>query len=276
MIYLDYVTLEEAIRRIAKVGYQGVDIWAYSPHLDPMRDRGDRESIRKLSADLELEIVALSVVGGALAREYNFSYPKEWVRSDTIDYYKRCVELAAQIGCPRINLISGHMMWDTDFQQVWAWNREGMGEVVDYAASHNVMMCLHTLTPSESRVIVTLDDAIQMMREINSPSCKLMIDTADQNITEANLSDSVRKVAPYLEYVHISDNEGHGLGLTHNIPGHGTVNWGMFVGTLKEAGYKGYVTAQLYAAHPIDPDVWQHECYRYMRKVFEECGVWEG
>ena len=115
-----------------------------------------------------------------------------------------------------------------------------------------------------------------MMREINSSACKLMIDTADQNITEANLADAIRKVAPYLEYVHISDNEGHGLGLTHNIPGHGTVRWRVFVNTLKEIGYNKYLTAQLYAAHPIDPDAWQYECYSYMREVMEECGVWEG
>ena len=68
MIYLDYTTLEEAIRRIAKTGFQGVDIWAYSPHLDVVCDRGDREEIGKLVEDQGLEITALSVVGGALAR----------------------------------------------------------------------------------------------------------------------------------------------------------------------------------------------------------------
>ena len=275
MIYLDYTTLEEAICRIAKTGFQGVDIWAYSPHLDVVCDHGDRQEIRKLVEDQGLEITALSVVGGALAREYNFSHSKEWVRCDTLDYYKKCVDVAAEIGCPRVNVISGHMMTDTDFDQAWAWNREGMKAVAEYAASLEVTPCLHTLTPSESRVVVTLDDTIKMMREINLPGCGLMIDTADQNITDANITDGVRKVASYLDYVHFSDNEGLGLGLTHNIPGHGTMNWRMFVNTLKEVGYTGHLAAQLYAGHPIDPDAWQDECFRYMKGVMLECGVWE-
>ena len=93
-----------------------------------------------------------------------------------------------------------------------------------------------------------------MMREIHMAGCRLMIDTADQNITDVNITDAVRKVAPYLYYVHFSDNEGQGIGLTHNILGHGTMNWKMFVKTLKEVGYTGFLTAQLYAGHPIDPD----------------------
>lgn len=35
MGYLDYTTVEEAVRRIGKAGYQLVDFWAYSPHLGP-------------------------------------------------------------------------------------------------------------------------------------------------------------------------------------------------------------------------------------------------
>jgi len=274
MIYLDYVTLEEAIRRTAKFGYEGIDIWADSPHLDPLRqDATYRKSIKKLVANEGLEVCALSVNGGALARRYNFSYSKDWVRQETIDYYKRCVDLAAEIGCPSVNMISGHMMSDTSREQAWAWNLEGMRKVSEYAGKNKVTMALHTLTPSESRVVVTLDDALKMMREINLPSCRLMIDTADQNITDPNLSDAVRKVAKELVYVHFSDNEGSGLGLVHMIPGHGNVDWPLFVSVLKDIGYEGFLTAQIYAAHPTDPDSWVKETQAFMRRVMAECGV---
>ena len=41
------------------------------------------------------------------------------------------------------------------------------------------------------------------------------------------------------------------------------------------SGYNGWLTAQLYAGHPIDPDAWQEECFLYMKGVMEHCGVWE-
>lgn len=275
MIYLDYVTLEEAISRIARTGYAGVDIWAFGPHLDVLTDRGDRAAIKQRVSGCGLEISALSVVGGALGREYNFSYSKEWIRRGTVDYYKRCIDVAAELECPRINVISGHMMSDTTYEQAWDWNREGMTEVAEYAQPRGVTPCLHTLTPSESRVVVTLDDVLRMKRAIGLPNVRVMIDTADQNITDSNLSDAVRKVADDLDYVHFSDNSGSGLGLTHNIPGQGSVDWRNFVEVLKEVGYGGYLTAQLYAGHPIDPDAWQASCFAYMCEILQELGVCE-
>lgn len=274
MIYLDYVTLEDAIQRTAKAGFEGIDMWADSPHMDPLRkDSTYRKSIKKQVADAGLEICAMSVNGGSLARRYNFSYSKDWVRRETLDYYKLCIDLAAEIGSPRINLISGHMMADTTREQAWKWNQENMTAVCEHAGKNNVTMCLHTLTPSESRVVVTLDDAIQMHRQINLPSCKLMIDTADQNITDPDLTTSVAKVAKDLNYVHVSDNNGDGLGLVHMIPGRGTVNWHLFIAALRDIGYSGYVTAQIYAAHPIDPNSWVSTTYDYLSRVLAGCGV---
>ncbi len=274
MIYLDYVTLEEAIKRTARAGFDGIDMWADSPHMDPLsKEAAYRKQIKKQVADEGLEICALSVNGGVLNRRYNFSYSKDWVRRETLDYYKLCVDLAAEIGVPRINLISGHMMSDTTREQAWAWNRENMAAVCEYAGKNNVTMCLHTLTPSESRVVVTLDDAITMHGQINLPSCKIMIDTADQNITDPDLTTAVQKVAKHLNYVHVSDNNGDGLGLVHMIPGKGTVNWPLFMTSLRDAGYKGYVTAQIYSAHPIDPNSWVSATYNYLADVMEKCGV---
>lgn len=275
MIYLDYVTVNEALRRIARTGFRGVDIWGDSPHLDVVTDRGDRGDLCKLLGDLGLEWTSLSVNGGALARQYNFSYSRKWVREQSLDYYKKCLDVSAEMGIPRINVISGHMMADTDYEQAWAWNREAIAAIADYAAPLNVTPCLHTLTPSESRVVVTLDDAMRMLKEVDKPNLRIQIDTADQNITDPNISEAVRKVAGHLDYVHFSDNDGLGVGLTHNIPGQGTVNWKRFISELRDNGYDGYLTAQLYSGGPIDPDAWQEECFNYMKAVMEECGVWE-
>jgi protein FrlC len=274
MIYLDYVTLEEAIRRTAKAGFEGIDMWADSPHLDPLiKDSAYRKAIKKQVADEGMEICSLSVNGGSLNRRYNFSYSKDAVRRETLDYYKLCVDLAAEVGAPRINLISGHMMSDTTRDQAWKWNYENMAAVCEYAGKNNVTMCMHTLTPSESRVVVTLDDAIDMHQQINMPSCKIMIDTADQNITDPDLTTAVQKVSKHLHYVHVSDNTGDGLGLVHMIPGKGTVNWDLFICALRDAGYDGYITAQIYAAHPIDPNSWVSATYNHLSGVLAKCGV---
>ncbi|MDY6914181.1 MAG: sugar phosphate isomerase/epimerase family protein [Planctomycetota bacterium] len=224
MGYLDYTTVEEAIRRIAKTGYKAIDFWAYSPHLGPdLYDKTKRREIKKQVKDAGLKTVALSVNGGGLALHINFSHCIEQIRNSSVEYYKQCVDLAKDIDCPLINMISGHMVYGTTRQQAWEWNRQCMKEVALYAGEKDVQVALHTLTPCESQVMVTLDDALRMMEEINSPSCKVMIDTADQNITDPNLCDAIRKAGKDLVYVHCNDNSGVGQGDVHLPPGRGTV-----------------------------------------------------
>jgi D-psicose/D-tagatose/L-ribulose 3-epimerase len=271
MGYLDYTTLEEAVRRIGRIGYKVVDFWAYSPHLGPdLYDKKARQQVMKVVKESGLEAVALSVNGGGLALHINFSHSLEAIRKKSVEYYIDCVDMAAEMGIPMVNMISGHMVHGTRREQAWEWNRECMREVVRRAEEKRIMMAIHTLTWCESRVVVTLDDALQMMREINSPNCKVMIDTADQNITDPNLSDAVRKAGKDLVYVHCNDNDGVGQGDVHLPPGHGSVNWKVFFSALKEIGYKGDLTVQVHTGHPVDIDAWAIESKEYLEAVLQQ------
>jgi len=273
MGYLDYAIVEEAITRIAKIGYEVIDFWAYSPHLGPdLYGKKERKKIKRMVEDEGLKTAALSVNGGGLGLHLNFSHSIDKVREETVKYYHDCIDLAVDIGVPIVNMISGHMMYGTTREQAWEWNRECMMKVVKKAEDKGIMIALHTLTPCESKVMVTLDDALRMMREIDSSNCKVMIDTADQNITDPNLCDAVRKAGKDLVYVHCNDNSGVGRGDVHLPPGRGTVNWEMFIRTLKEILYDGDLTVQVHTGYPIDIDAWAYESKQYLHQVLKNLG----
>ncbi len=275
MGFLDYTTLEEAVRRIGRAGYEAIDFWAYSPHLGPDLYPGkkERQAVRRLVEDCGLQTVALSVNGGGLALHLNFSHSVTAVREATLRYYEECIVLARDIGCPMVNMISGHMVYGTSREQAWEWNRDAMTAVARRAKEEGIQMVLHTLTPAESRVVVTLDDALAMMRQIGAPNLKVMIDTADQNITDPNLSDAVRKAGKDLAYVHCNDNSGFGQGDVHLPPGRGSVDWRAFFRALKEIGYDGTATAQVHTGHPVDMDAWMYETRDFLAGVMRETGV---
>lgn len=271
MGYLPYCTLEDAIERIGRIGYECIDLWAYSPHLGPDHyDAEGREQIRRLIQRAGLGVSCLSVLGATLGMHLNISHASPKVRGDTVAYYKECVKLAKDVGSPRINMISGHKMHGTSLEQAWEWNRECIAEVAEEAERHDIQIALHTLTPPESEVIVTLDDALKMMNEVGSPNVKVMIDTADQNVTEPNLSDAVRKVAEHLVYVHCNDNKGEGRGDIHDPPGRGNINWRHFVRVLKEIGYDGDLVMQVNTGIRVDMDAWAWESYEYMSAVLAD------
>jgi sugar phosphate isomerase/epimerase len=276
ILYLDYATLDETMRRFAKFGYRGVDIWADSPHLDPLFDRGDRQDTKKLAGDLGLEIVALALNGGPLARRYNFAHAHSWVREETTDYYLKCIDLAAELGCPLINLISGAMPFGVTKEQAWPWHIDCIGRVCEHAEQANVTVALHTAPPNVSRVLTYLDDAIQLREDLNSPAAKIMIDTASQYVTEPNFADAIRKVADHLCYFHLCDTKPDGTP-GHEPLGTGVIDFQNIVSTLKEVGYNQWMTVQLDAfVTPIDPDAWMISSYDHIKTVMQECGVWEG
>jgi sugar phosphate isomerase/epimerase len=172
MGYLDYTTLEDAVRRIGRMGYEVVDFWAYSPHLGPdLYDKKARQQVMNVVKESGLEAVALSVNGGGLALHINFSHSIEAIRKKSVEYYIDCIDMAAEMGIPIVNMISGHMIHGTQREQAWEWNRECMHEVVKRAEEKHNDGASYA-TRCESRVMVTLDDALQMMREINRRTAK--------------------------------------------------------------------------------------------------------
>ena len=54
-----------------------------------------------------------------------------------------------------------------------------------------------------------------------------------------NRSQSLKQLADYVDYMHISDNNG--LKVEHLQPGNGKINWDRFFETLDEINFKGYI-----------------------------------
>jgi len=272
MGYLEYCTAEETVRRVARHGYDGIDFWAYSPHLGPdIYDKEDRKKIRELVKQHNLEITGLSVNGGTLALHLNLSHSNPKVRKQALDYLLDCIELAVDIECPIVNLISGHKVYPTTQEEAWEWNKEATIKVADEGEKKGIVVALHSLTPCESNVMVTLDDLIRMKNEIGHKNIKLCIDTADQNVTDPNLYSAILKAGDDLVYFHVNDNFGEKRGDIHWPPGRGNINWELVLVALKEINYKGCLMVQSHnIGGPIDIDGWALEAKRYLDPLIEK------
>jgi protein FrlC len=159
-------------------------------------------------------------------------------------------------------------VYGSTFEEAWGWNRDAIEEILVEAEEKDITIGLHTLTTCESNVILTLEDTLRMAEEIDSDALKLIIDTADQNVTEPNLYSGVKKLGDELAYVHVNDNMGEKRGDVHLPPGRGNINWEHFFKSLKEVGYDGYVLVQVHSVgYPIDVDGWALEAKQYLDAV---------
>ena len=84
-----------------------------------------------------------------------------------------------------------------------------------------------------------------LIDRVAHPNVKAMFDTHHANIEEKKNREAIRKVAPVLAHVHISEND-------RGTPGDGHVQWDEVFSTLAEIKYKGWLTIEAFSRN--DPD----------------------
>lgn len=269
LAYIVSTPLDEAIRRIASAGYKGLDIYTGAPHLYPAHySAQERKEVKNLIEKLGLELTGFAVCGGILGLQINFSHPKKKVRDQTLQYYKDNIELAAEIGCPLINVLTGHVLYGTSREQGRSWTMEYFQELVEVAEKRKVVLGLHPQYIGDSPLMLTIDDALEMIKELKSKSVKIIFDTAQQNITYPNFADDIRKASRHLGYIHAADNDG--IHWIHLALGKGTVNWEGLVRVLKEVNYDGYLCVQTWSSSPIDADSMICDSKEYIEGVLSK------
>ena len=270
--YNRQTTVEEAVRRIANAGYKAVDLYTGAPHAWPQDyTRAERDSLKKQISDLGLKLTGFAVAGGGLGLQYNFSSPRESIRKMTVQYYKDNIKLASELGCPLMNVLTGHVLYGTSKEQARKWTMDALQDLAGEAEKTNFTLGLHPQYIAESPLMITVDDALDMIKELNSSSVKIIYDTAQQNISYRNFMDDIRRAGKYLCYVHGADNDG--VHWTHEALGKGTVDWEGIVRALVEINFSGYICTQSWSELPNDVDSVMRESREYLEMVFKKVGV---
>lgn len=258
--------LEESIRRIARIGYKGVDLYTGPPHLWPEDySTKERKEVKKLIDDLGLQLTGFAVGGGGLALQLNFSSNRESLRKLTLKYYVDNVELANEIGAPLINVLTGHVLQGTTRRQAMKWTMGALEELTAVAEKNRVILGLHPQYIAESPLMLTVDDALEMIQDLKSRWVKVIYDTAQQNISNRNFEDDIRKCGKNLCYVHGADNDG--VTWTHDACGKGTVDWPGLVAVLRETGFDGYICVQAWSPLTYDADTVMRDSKIYLERL---------
>ncbi|MGH3586470.1 MAG: sugar phosphate isomerase/epimerase family protein, partial [Pseudonocardia sp.] len=158
-------SFEETVRGLARHGINWVGAW-----LDPVQECGLDRAVRLLREhDVRVSSVCRAGFftgrnpdGGGLDRDAN----------------KRAVDLTAALGCDVLYLVAGGMRGDL------ATSREavvdGIAELVPHAAAAGVRLAVEPLHPTmcaERSVVVTLDQALDVVEKFDPAHVGLAVDT---------------------------------------------------------------------------------------------------
>lgn len=245
--WLPAYPLDDVIRRLARIGYDGIEIGCASPHAWPDFLSADaRKSIAQTLKSNKLAVSSmLPAPGGGPGNNPASAIAEE--RTWTRKHYKDVVDLASDLECPRVLYIAGWQIFGVTTDDAWKWSLECLVDVAEHAKSKGVTIAVEP-TPADSNLIETADDALSLMKQAGQSNVKVMFDTIHALYRNEDPSDYVHRMKDHLDHIHMSDYD-------RLAPGAGGMDFRPVMQALKDIGFDGYVTMEIgFAARSTHPD----------------------
>ncbi|QHW31821.1 sugar phosphate isomerase/epimerase [Paenibacillus rhizovicinus] len=226
--------LQASVERLARFGYDAVEL---------VGEPGEYDfgQVRALTADYGLEVSSICSIFNA---ERDLGHPDAGVRARAVAYVREVAEMAAEIGAPTIIAAPVANMRIRELgsrEDEWNWAVEGIRSAGEYAASLGVNLCIEAWNRFESYMLNRLDQAEAMRREVGLPNVGIMGDTFHMNIDETDIAEAIRENGDALLHIHLADSN-------RAAPGEGHTDFEPIIRTLRDIGYKGYLTFELLPA----------------------------
>jgi sugar phosphate isomerase/epimerase len=255
--YLKF-SFAEAVRRLAAIGYRGIEIMADVPHAWPayLLDEQKR-AIRQALADQQLAIsninaFMMNAVSDARQRYWHPSWiePDRHYRQIRIDHTRRSLTLARELGAPSITTEPGGPVeagasWSAALQLFV----EALKPVAEHAEEEGVLLLIE---PEPELLIETADQFLELMQHIDSPAVGLNFDVGHFYCAGDEPAQTVHRLAPFIRHFHLEDIASTRVH-HHLIPGDGAIDFAATFQAIKEIGYQGWITIELYP-YVDDPD----------------------
>lgn len=253
---------ERVCRFVAETGYQGVEIapFTFAPSVTEVGAERRRE-IRQAAADNGLDIVGLHWLL-ASPKGLHIHTTDTALRQKTVDYLKALIDFAGDVGAPVMIFGSPFQrkLEEGDRQGAWERTQDSFRQVLPLLAERNVILCQESLPAPESDFILTAAEAAQMVRELDHPNFRLMLDVKSMCAETQPIPEIIREFAPLVEHFHANDANRRG-------PGFGDTDYVPIAAALREVGFSGYVSVEVFDYTP-DPETIARESLRYLQQVF--------
>jgi len=255
--YLKY-SFTDAVSRLAKIGYRGVEIMADVPHAWPAYLLP--EQMRAICDALAANDLAISNINAfmmhAVSDERQLYWHPSWIEPDPhyrgvrVNHTKRALTLAKELGAKCITTepggpVAAGQSWSAALKLFV----EMIKPVAEHAQKEGVLLLVE---PEPGLLIETAEQFEEFMRHIDSPAVGLNFDVGHFYCVKDEPAPTVGRLAKYIRHVHLEDIAATRVH-HHLIPGEGAIDFGATLKALQEIGYAGWITIELYP-YVDDPD----------------------
>ena len=162
--------------------------------------------------------------------------------------------------------------------ELWASLKERMAERLrSWAEVAAKFRQIITVKPHVSGALHTPEDALWLLRQVDSPWIKLVFDFSHYELRGFKLDETLRLIAPHAVFVHVKDSEGDAAKFKFLLPGEGKVDYAHYLRELKETGYRGAVVVEvsgmIFNQPDYDPAAAARNSYASLAAAFEKAGI---
>jgi len=238
--------VETTIGRLAKYGYDGIEISYDSVELAP--NAPGTAAVREMLRENGVEAVgsiSLMFAGRDLI------HADEAVRASSVEYLNSCITMVKELrdgDGGNMSIVTsevGKVKAMDSPEQEWAWAVEGLKAVNEHARAEGVTIALEPLNRFETNFVNRHDQAL-LLAEAVGDDVGVCLDIYHMNQEEADWRQAIRNVGDRLFDFHVADNNRMACG-------QGQLDWGAIIGTLKEIGYDRTLTVEFVPPHDRTP-----------------------
>lgn len=235
-------SIEDILLYAAKAGYAGVEIAPFTL-ANSVTDisAGARLKIREAAARHAIEIAGIHWVLVKPEGLY-MNHPDGALRDRTAQYFCDLVDFCADLG-GKVMVVGSpkqrNVLPGVSPEQAREWAAATFRNAVAQAEQREVTICFEPLAPSETNFINTAAEALEFVRQVPSPRFKIILDVKAMCSEAKAIPQIIRESWPHFAHVHANDQNLKG-------PGFGDVDFKPIAAALKEVGYQGFVSVEVF------------------------------
>ena len=251
----------------AALGYDGLEVAPFTLNENPhLLGASDRARIRRSVAEAGIEVTSLHWLL-VTPRGLSINSKDHSIRERTIEVLRRLIKLCADLGGKV--LVHGspaqrQVAADDDPAEAWLRACDTFTAIADDAMKAGITYCIEPLARRETNFVNTVAEAVKMVKAIDRPAFRTMIDTCSAGVTEiVPLDELIDRWLPTGNIAHIQVNDTNRLG-----PGQGRNQFAPIFAALRRNGYDRVVAVEPFDYFP-DSRTAAARSIGYIRGVLE-------
>ncbi len=265
-------SLYEAIEKIARIGFKGVEIMGDRPHLYPP-DFGESQ-MERLNEVIARNKIKVTNLNSFTLFAVGDTYLPSWIEPDKdrrdirIRHTLDSLKIAKKFGCPNISIPPGGPLDGLARPEAMQLFHQGLAQVVSLAEELDVMILVE---PEPDLMIETTAQFKEFIKDVQSKAIGLNFDIGHFFCVGEDPRRAFEELFQWVGHVHLEDidpNREH----NHLIAGRGAIEFKEIFASMAQLGYTGDISLELYTYQDMPGKAGQ-ESLDFLRPIFEETGL---